>query len=100
MEPEVTLTVGHEQVLNFTLQPSRVAERVEVQETLAAVETTSATVSELVDSQKVRALPLKRPQLRPTDLSAARGKRRNIGGQQPQPGQGSEVLRRRGPPYL
>src|SRR5262249_55090933 len=54
----IGLTVGREQVLNFTLKPSQVAERIEVQETLAAVETTSASVSELVDSQKVRALPL------------------------------------------
>jgi len=57
-QPDVPLTVGREQVLNFTLRPSQVAERIEVQETLAAVETTSASVAELVDSQKVRALPL------------------------------------------
>src|SRR5262249_4034814 len=58
VQPEVTLTVGREQVINFTLKPSQVAERIDVQETLAAVETTSASVAELVDSQKVRALPL------------------------------------------
>src|SRR5437588_4318987 len=58
VQPAIELTVGREQVLNFTLKPSQLAERVEVQETLAAVETTTATVSELVDSQKVRALPL------------------------------------------
>jgi hypothetical protein len=58
VQPDFTLTVGREQVLNFTLKPSQVAERIEVQEVLAAVETTSASVSELVDSQKVRALPL------------------------------------------
>jgi hypothetical protein len=58
LQPDFTLTVGREQVLNFTLRPSQVAERIEVREALAAVETTSASVSELVDSQKIRALPL------------------------------------------
>ncbi len=58
VQPGVTLTVGREQVINFTLKPSQVSERIEVKEALAAVETTSASVSELVDSQKVRALPL------------------------------------------
>ena len=58
VQPEVTMTVGREQVLNFTLKPGQVAEQIEVQGTVAAVETTNASVSELVDSQKVRALPL------------------------------------------
>ena len=58
VQNDVTLTVGREQVINFTLKLSQVAERVEVQEALGQVETTSASVAELVDSQKVRALPL------------------------------------------
>ena len=54
----VTLTVGLEQVIKFTLKPGQVSVKVEVRSDTAAVQTTSASVSELVDSQKVRALPL------------------------------------------
>ncbi len=55
---DVTLTVGLQQVLNFTLKPGQVAATVEVRGEPAAVQTTSASVAELVDSQKIRALPL------------------------------------------
>jgi hypothetical protein len=58
VEKEVVLTVGLQQTLNFTLKPSQVEERVEVKAEAAAVQTSNASVSELVDSQKVRALPL------------------------------------------
>src|SRR5215471_14483871 len=58
VESDVVLTVGLQQTLNFTLKPSQVDERVEVKAEAAAVQTSNASVSELVDSQKVRALPL------------------------------------------
>src|SRR5207253_7836064 len=58
VESEIALTVGLQQTLNFTLKPSQVEERVEVQSEAAAVQSANASVSELVDSQKVRALPL------------------------------------------
>ncbi len=54
----INLTVGSQHTLNFVLKPSQVAERIEVQGEAPAVQTSSAAVSELVDSQKVRALPL------------------------------------------
>ncbi len=54
----ITLTVGREEVINFTLRPGAVTETVEVTAEPPAVQTTAATVAELVDSQKVRALPL------------------------------------------
>jgi hypothetical protein len=58
VESDVVLTVGLQQTINFTLKPSQVEERVEVKAEAASVQTTNASVCELVDSQKVRALPL------------------------------------------
>ncbi len=58
VQEELTLTVGFQQALNFTLRPQQVSEQVEVQAEAAAVQTAAASISELVDSQKVRALPL------------------------------------------
>src|SRR5258708_6568801 len=58
VQSSLTLTVGSQQVLNLTLKPSQVAERIEVQGEPPEVQTSSSTVSGLVDSQKVRALPL------------------------------------------
>ena len=58
VESNIGLTVGLQQTLNFTLKPSQLAEKVEVQGDAPVVQTSSASVSELVDSQKVRALPL------------------------------------------
>jgi hypothetical protein len=58
VQSSITLTVGSQQVLNLTLKPSQVAERIEVQGEPPEVQTSSSTVSGLVDSQKVRALPL------------------------------------------
>src|SRR5216684_1302108 len=58
IQSSITLTVGSQQVLNLTLKPSQVAERIEVQGEPPAVQTSSASVTGLVDSQKVRALPL------------------------------------------
>ncbi|MGI8743920.1 MAG: TonB-dependent receptor domain-containing protein [Bryobacteraceae bacterium] len=58
IQPGITLTVGLEQTLNLTLKPSRVQEQVEVLGEPPPVQTSNASVTELVDSQKVRALPL------------------------------------------
>ena len=58
VQEELTLTVGLQQSLNFTLRPQQISEQVEVQAEAAAVQTSNASISELVDSQKVRALPL------------------------------------------
>src|SRR5260370_31578955 len=58
VESDVALTVGLQQTINFTLKPSQVERRVEVKAEAASVQTTNASVSELVDSQKGRALPL------------------------------------------
>src|SRR3990172_9060280 len=54
----ITLTVGSESVINFTLNPGQVAEKVEVVGEAPLVQTTNASVSELVSEQKIRALPL------------------------------------------
>ncbi|OFW35510.1 MAG: hypothetical protein A3J28_07500 [Acidobacteria bacterium RIFCSPLOWO2_12_FULL_60_22] len=54
----ITLTVGAEAVINFTLNPGQVAEKVEVVGEAPLVQTTSASVAELVGEQKIRALPL------------------------------------------
>jgi hypothetical protein len=54
----IILTVGTQQLLNFTLKPGQIAAQVEVQGEPPAVQVSNASVSELVDSQKVRALPL------------------------------------------
>src|SRR5438477_2930709 len=58
VESSISLTVGLQQTINFTLKPSQLAEKVEVQAEAPPVQTSNASVSELVDSQKVRALPL------------------------------------------
>ena len=58
LQPNITLTVGLQQTINFTLKPSQLAEKVEVTGEVERVQTANATMSELVDSSKVRALPL------------------------------------------
>jgi len=58
IESGITLTVGLQQVLNFTLKPGQVNEQIEVRAESQGVQTSNASISELVDSQKVRALPL------------------------------------------
>jgi hypothetical protein len=58
VQQDVALTVGLQQVLNFTLRPQQVSEQIEVKGEAAVVQTSNASISELVDSQKVRALPL------------------------------------------
>ena len=54
----ITLTVGREADVEFTLQLGTVAERVEVTGEAPLVETTTSTVSGLVDEKTVRELPL------------------------------------------
>ena len=58
VQPNISLTVGLQQTINFTLKPSQLAERIEVTGEVERVQTANASVAELVDSQKVRALPL------------------------------------------
>ncbi|MBI4484034.1 MAG: TonB-dependent receptor [Acidobacteria bacterium] len=52
------LTVGKEAIVDFTLGVGQITERVVVSGEAPLVETTTATVGELVDDQKVRDLPL------------------------------------------
>jgi len=54
----ITLTVGSEVVINFTLTPGQISEQVEVKADVPVVQTTSAAVAELVGEAKIRALPL------------------------------------------
>ncbi len=54
----ITLTVGSEQVINFTLRPGQLTETVEVTGDPLAVQTATSNVAELVNSQTIRALPL------------------------------------------
>ena len=55
---DITLTVGHELVIDFSMHPGAVSETINVSGSAPLVQTTTASLSELVDSQKVRALPL------------------------------------------
>ena len=54
----ITLTVGREAEVNFSLSLGTVAERIEVTGEAPLVETTTATTSGLVDEKTVRELPL------------------------------------------
>src|SRR3990167_5737244 len=54
----ITLTVGSEVTVNLEMQVGTVAERVEVTGEAPAVETTSATLSNLVSQTQLRDLPL------------------------------------------
>lgn len=54
----ITLTVGSEAVINLTLQPGQVTQTVQVTAEVPLVQTTTSAVAGLVDSQKIRALPL------------------------------------------
>ena len=54
----ITLTVGREATVDFTLQVGAVTERVTVTGEAPLVDTTSATVASLVDERQVRELPL------------------------------------------
>ncbi len=54
----ITLTVGREVVVDFTLSPGAVTEAIDVKAEAPLVQTTSSSMAELVDSVKIRALPL------------------------------------------
>lgn len=54
----ITLTVGAEVVINLTLTPGQISEKIEVTGDAPVVQTSSAAVSELVSELKIRALPL------------------------------------------
>jgi hypothetical protein len=54
----ITLTIGREAVVDFTLQVGNVAEQVTVTGEAPLIETTSATVSGLVDPKQIRDIPL------------------------------------------
>src|SRR5438552_2262532 len=54
----VTLTVGSEAVINFTMTPGQVSQTVDVNGEAPLVQTTNASVAELVSELKIRALPL------------------------------------------
>ncbi len=54
----VEITIGRRAVLNFTLTVGSISERVTVTGDAPLVETTSASVANLVDSQQIRDLPL------------------------------------------
>jgi len=58
VQSETTLTVGLEQPVNFSLRPGEVLQKIEVTSELPVVQTTNANLSELVNTQTVRALPL------------------------------------------
>ena len=58
VQKNVTLTVGAEQALNFTLKPGQVSQSVEVTDVLPSVQTNSSAVIATVDSTTVRELPL------------------------------------------
>jgi len=54
----ITLTIGAQQLVNLALKPGAVTERVDVQDTPAPVELSSSQISDVVDAQTVRELPL------------------------------------------
>jgi Carboxypeptidase regulatory-like domain/TonB dependent receptor/TonB-dependent Receptor Plug Domain len=54
----IVLTVGDQQLLNFTLQVGQVAQKVEVTGDLSSVQMESSTISNLVNAQTVVDLPL------------------------------------------
>jgi hypothetical protein len=56
--PDIVLTVGRELVLDFSMRLGGVTEKVEVTSQPSQVETTTSSLSGLVDSQRIRALPL------------------------------------------
>ena len=95
----VTLTIGREAVVDFTLQVGSVAQELTVNAEAAMVATTNANLSYLVDDKKIRDLPLngrnytQLATLQPgvisilgdltrTDISAGHGLKMSIGGAQ------------------
>jgi hypothetical protein len=58
IQKSITLTVGSEVPLNFTLQVGQITQTIEVNAAPVGIETTSSTVGATVDSTTVRELPL------------------------------------------
>ncbi|MBI4443400.1 MAG: TonB-dependent receptor [Acidobacteria bacterium] len=54
----ITLTIGREAVVDFSLSVGAVAERVEVTGEAPLIETTTSTVSGMIDSKQMRDIPL------------------------------------------
>src|ERR1019366_6642997 len=54
----ITLTVGAQQVLNFSMQVGQVTSRIEVTTQAPAVDLANSTISAVVNSTTVRELPL------------------------------------------
>ncbi len=54
----ITLTVGSDSVVDFSLQVGQVTQTVTVQEAIPTVETASSTISNLVEPTQMRELPL------------------------------------------
>jgi hypothetical protein len=55
---DITLTVGAQQVLNFTLDIGRVTEQVQVTPEASAVELAASVIEDVVDATTIRELPL------------------------------------------
>jgi hypothetical protein len=58
VKTDITLTVGAQQVLNFTLDVGQVTERVQVTSEASAVELATSVIEAVVDSTTIRELPL------------------------------------------
>src|SRR6266853_2109334 len=58
LQTGITLTVGEQQVLNFTLQVGQVSQTVEVSTEAPTVELGSSSISAVINSTTVRELPL------------------------------------------
>ena len=58
MESRITLDVGGQRLVNIALQPGATTQNIEVKDTPAAVELASSQISDVVDAQTVRELPL------------------------------------------
>lgn len=58
LQTQAQLTVGAEQVLNFTMQVGAVSQNIEVTATASTVQLESSSIGNVVDSNTVRELPL------------------------------------------
>lgn len=57
-QKDIRLQVNEQRELNFTLQPASVATSIEVNATEVAIETTNATLGQVITSEQVASLPL------------------------------------------
>ncbi|MBV9147950.1 MAG: TonB-dependent receptor [Acidobacteria bacterium] len=57
-ESHITLAVGAQQLVNISLRPGAVTEKVEVKDTPPQIELGSSQISDVVDAETVRELPL------------------------------------------